>query len=36
MFCLYVCVCPTYMNCPQRPQESVGSPGTEVMNGHEP
>ena len=36
MLCLHVCLWTTCMQCPWRPEQGVGSPGTEVTNGCEP
>ena len=41
LFCMYeylacVYLSTTYMQCPQRPEEGVRSPGTEVTDGFEP
>ena len=36
MFCLYVYLCTMCMECPHRPEEDAGSPGTGVTDGYEP
>lgn len=35
VFAHNVCTCTTYMQCPTRPEDSVGSPGTVGRDGYE-
>lgn len=36
IFCGHVCLCNTYTQGPQGPEEGIGSPETRVMDGCEP
>lgn len=36
MFCLHVCKCNTYLQCPWKPEKHVRSPGAEVVDNCEP